>query len=118
VSERQRLARLPRRELEGGLIMLEACDRRSRLLGLAGLAELPGDMGLILPVASIHTVGLRFPLDLIWCDGEDRVIRVDRRVPPRRIRICRGARSVIEVNADHADRFLATLGPGVTVDPR
>jgi hypothetical protein len=32
---------------------------------------------------------------------------VDRAVPPRRMKACRRARSVVEVNAGSADEFLA-----------
>ncbi|CAB4338848.1 unannotated protein [freshwater metagenome] len=42
---------------------------------------------------------MRFPLDLLWLDQQGRAIRVDHDVPPRRVRSCRQARSVIEVTA-------------------
>jgi hypothetical protein len=35
------------------------------------------------------------------------VVRVDRDVPPRRMRTCMRARSVVEVAAGRADAFLA-----------
>ena len=42
-----------------------------------------------------------------------RAVRVDRDVPPRRMKMCRRARSVVEVNAGAADEFLAAgLPPG------
>ena len=40
---------------------------------------------------------MRFPLDLYWIDHTGEVVRVDRAVPPWRVRRCAGARSVIEV---------------------
>ena len=43
--------------------------------------------------------------------GRDgRVRRVDRAVPPRRVRVCLGARRVIECAAGQADTFLDALG--------
>jgi uncharacterized membrane protein (UPF0127 family) len=42
---------------------------------------------------------MRFPLDLYWLGPAGEIVRVDRRVPPRRIVRCRAARSVVEVPA-------------------
>jgi uncharacterized membrane protein (UPF0127 family) len=75
--------------------------------------SMPASVGLELsPCRSIHTFGMRFALDLIWLDGEGRVVRVDAAVPPRRVRTCLGARSVIEVRGGSAERFTATLTQG------
>jgi uncharacterized membrane protein (UPF0127 family) len=75
-----------------------ARDPLARLLGLAWLRTVPANSGLLLPrTRSIHTVGMRFALDLIWLDGENRVVRIDRDVPPWRVRSCRGARAVVEL---------------------
>ena len=70
-----------------------------RLRGLAWRRQPPAD-GLLLPgTRSVHTFGMRFALDLHWLDATGRVVRVDRAVPPRRVRTCRRARSVLEVPA-------------------
>jgi uncharacterized membrane protein (UPF0127 family) len=50
---------------------------------------------------------MRFALDLIWLDRHGEVTRVDRHVPPLRMRTCVRARSVIETLAGEADAFLA-----------
>jgi hypothetical protein len=72
---------------------------RERLIGLALLREPPAD-GLLLPrTRSVHTFGMRFALDLHWLDAEGGVVRVDRAVPPGRVRTCLRARSVLELPA-------------------
>jgi hypothetical protein len=74
-----------------------------RLVGLA----LRRDRGvaLLLPrCRSVHTFGMRFPLDLVWLDSAGRVVRVDRSVPPCRVRSCRAARSVLELRAGRGTR--------------
>jgi uncharacterized protein len=48
---------------------------------------------------------MRFPLDLIWLDGDGRPVRIDRAVPPGRLRACLRARSVVETAAGAAGRF-------------
>ena len=103
-----RLDALPTRSLPGGLLIAAARGPVARLRGLAGLAELPGDRALHLPrCRSVHTFGMRFALDLIWLDAHGDAVRVDRGVPPRRLRLCARARSVLECRAGTAGRFLA-----------
>jgi uncharacterized membrane protein (UPF0127 family) len=72
----------------------------ARLAGLARLPALAPGVGLLLPrCRSVHTFGMRFALDLVWLDAAGHVARVDRAVAPRRLRWCRGARSVVELPA-------------------
>jgi uncharacterized protein len=94
-----RLSRLPHVEIAGvDLDILRASSARARLLGLAGLNALPPGHALLLPrTRSIHTIGMRFMLDLIWLDDDGRVVRIDRAVKPWRARTCRRARQVIEL---------------------
>jgi uncharacterized membrane protein (UPF0127 family) len=73
-----------------------ASTRRARLLGLAGLREPPRNALLLPRTRSIHTFGMCFPLDLIWIDKAEQILRMDRNVPPNRVRTCRTATAVIE----------------------
>ena len=76
--------------------------------GLAGLDALPPEAALHIPrCRSVHTFTMRFALDLIWLDAHGRLVRVDSAVPPRRLRSCWSARSVVEANAGTAEAFLA-----------
>jgi uncharacterized protein len=86
--------------LAGCPCVLVAGTFRARLLGLAWLADLPGDCGLLIPrCSSVHTFGMRFALDLTFLDGEGAVVREVKAVPPRRIVRCREASSVLERRA-------------------
>lgn len=101
---------LESRALSGGARLYVAGDRRSRARGLARLRGLPPDHALLIaPCRSIHTLGMRFALDLLWLDGAGRLIRLDADVPPRRLRSCARARAVIEANAGWGERFAAQL---------
>jgi hypothetical protein len=103
-----RLDALPGRELEGGLRVAEATGRVARMRGLARLDSLPRGAGLHIPrCRSVHTFTMRFALDLVWLGRDGEVVRIDRAVPPRRLKACRRARSVVEVNAGAADEFVA-----------
>jgi uncharacterized membrane protein (UPF0127 family) len=106
----ERFDGLERRGLAGGLTLLVATTRRSRRRGLAKLDALAPDHGLLLgPCRSVHTVAMRFALDLVWLDGAGRPVRLDEAVAPRRVRTCLRARSVVETAAGGGARFAAAL---------
>lgn len=106
----ERFDGLERRTLTADLTLIVASTRRSRMLGLAKLDALPPGHGLLLaPCRSIHTITMRFALDLVWLDADGDPIRLDEDVSPRRQRTCLRARSVIESNAGEGRRFRAAL---------
>ena len=87
-----------------------ASSARARLLGLALLDDLPGGVALLLPgCRSVHTIGMRFALDLAFLDARGRPLRIDRAVGPGRLRSCRRARFVLETRAGHADPLVEHL---------
>jgi uncharacterized membrane protein (UPF0127 family) len=49
---------------------------------------------------------MRFPLDLVWLSRAGEVVRIDEDVPPRRLKVCVRARSVVECNAGAARAFV------------
>jgi uncharacterized protein len=104
----RRLARLPCLAI-AGLRVVVAAGPLARLAGLAGLRAPPppGVALLLAPCRSVHTVGMRWALDLVWLGPGGEVVRVDRAVAPGRLRTCRGARAVLEAPAGAADIVLA-----------
>jgi uncharacterized membrane protein (UPF0127 family) len=76
--------------------------------GLAKLDAMPRTAALHIPKCwSVHTFTMRFPLDLIWLDKRGEVVRIDEAVPPRRVKTCVRARSVVEANAGCAGAFVS-----------
>ena len=68
-----------------------------RARGLGFRRDMPADEALLISrCRSVHTLTMRFALDLTWLDADGEVIRVDRGVPPGRLRWCRGAAAVLE----------------------
>ena len=85
---------------------------RSRLRRLAGLAfrRAPPAGGLLIPrCRSVHTFGMRFAIDLVWLGPGGRVVRVDRGVPPRRVRSCRAAIEVLELGAGGSHAIMPAM---------
>jgi uncharacterized protein len=104
----ERLAGLSQEPVDSGLVVHVARRWGERRRGLARMAPMPDDRALRIPrTNSVHTFGMRFDLDLVWLGRDGRVLRIDRDVRPRRVRICVRARSVIEARAGQGDRFAA-----------
>lgn len=86
-----------------------AVTHRQRGLGLLGRDGLGIREGLWLPVRSVHTIGMRFALDLVWLGRDGRVVRIDEAVCPGRVRTCLRARGVVEVAAGSGPQLAADL---------
>jgi uncharacterized protein len=75
-----------------------AAGLRARLLGLARLDRERAGGGLLIPrCRSVHTLGMRFALDVHFLDADGEAIEVRRRVGPRRIVSSRSAQAVLEL---------------------
>lgn len=82
-----------------------------RLRGWLGRTQAPPERGLwLVPCDAVHTMGMHFPVDLVFVDGGGRIRRIDAEVPPWRFRICLGAHSVIELAAGQAARLGLSAG--------
>lgn len=88
-----------------------ASGPRARFLGLAHLDREEAGAGLLIPrCSSVHTFGMRFPLDLYFLDGTGEVVAVRRGVPGRRLAFCGRARAILELPAEEGGEILTT-GP-------
>lgn len=104
-----RLARLPRRPVLGRAVPV-AVGLRARLLGLALLPRGRAGDGLLIPrCACVHTLGMRFELDLVFLDAAGRPLARLARVPPGRLAWRRGAAAVLEVPAAASSRGIPEL---------
>ena len=89
------------------LEVAEGVRRRSR--GLLGRDALEG--ALWLPrTRAVHTLGMRFAIDVAYCDGEGRVLEIVTMRPWRLGRPRLAARSVVEAEAGSLRRWGVTVG--------
>lgn len=78
-----------------------ATTRRSRLLGLTLLRRDLAGSGLLLPrCRAVHTLGMRFAIDVLFLDDGARPLRVERGVLPGRFLVERRAAAVLELPAE------------------
>ena len=71
----------------------------SRMRGLLAKDTFCAGEALILqPADSLHTFFMRFPIDVIFLDGKDKVLKISENLPPFRFCLApRGAARVIEL---------------------
>jgi len=75
---------------DGGSITVEVADTpETRAEGLADRDSLARDSGMLFDLGSAGTTsfwmkGMRFPLDMVWIDAEQRIVGVTADVQPQR----------------------------------
>ena len=85
-----------------------------RLRGLLGKRDLPSGQGVLLrPAWSIHTAFMRFPIDVVFLDADQIVIKIVSNLQPFKTASCRGAREVVELRAGECERRGLALGDRV-----
>jgi len=84
-------------------------SRRGRARGLLGRDTFEGAM-LLSPARSVHTIGMRFPIDVAYCDADLRVVAVVTMTPNRLGMPRPRARSVVEAEAGAFERWSLTIG--------
>jgi uncharacterized membrane protein (UPF0127 family) len=95
-----------------------ACERCAiadrpwtRLRGLLGRSGLAPGEGMLFPrTGSVHTMFMRFPIDVVFLDDALRVLSVREAVPAWRTVVERGAKVTLELGAGEAAR--AGITPG------
>ena len=75
-----------------------ASTMKARLVGLLGRDGAAGVL-MLAPCRSIHTYGMRFPIDVAFVAADGAVLAAHRDVPPRRHLRCRGAVATLERQA-------------------
>ena len=103
---------------EDGRIVCErvvVADRaHRRMRGLLGRRYLREGEGMVLrPGWSIHTAFMRFPIDAVFLDADQVVIKIEPEVGPWRTVSCRGAREVVELAAGECKRRGLVVGDRV-----
>jgi uncharacterized membrane protein (UPF0127 family) len=93
-----------------------AQDSKTRTRGLLGRSSLAeGSVMIIAPCNAIHTLFMRFTIDVIFADRQGRVVRVCRRLRPWRIGVAFGAFAALELAEGSIDRGDVRKGDKLTV---
>ena len=83
----------------------------SRFWGLMGRRPLPPGEALIIdPCNSVHTLFMRFPIDVAFVDKNGRIVKVAEGLKPFRAAVGKGSRWVIEMPSGAAVRAGLAVG--------
>jgi hypothetical protein len=98
---------------------VEVADHSAaRRKGLLGRDSLFAGEGLwILPCQAVHTVGMRFPIDLVYLDRDLRVRKVRSNVYPWRLSACVCAHSVLELTPGTIQETQTNRGDQLKICP-
>ena len=110
--------RLPSGKVLQSEVMVKDEDRA---MGLMFRPSLAADHGMlfVFDQADFHSIWMKnckFPIDIVWLDGDRRVVDIAPSVPPCKADPCpvyqpmRRARSVVEMNAGEAGREKVARG--------
>jgi len=72
----------------------------SRLKGLLGRASLPPQQGLLIrPCHSVHTLGMRFAIGVVFLNADNEILKIlPELVPGRLSPVVKGSRQVLELH--------------------
>lgn len=95
-----------------------ACSFRSRCFGMLRRRSLPEQEGLlIVPGGSVHTLGMRFNIDVVFLSRQMRVLGLAQHVVPWRIVMApEGTARVLELAAGRIAATRLTAGTYLIVD--
>lgn len=70
----------------------------ARFWGLMFRKGLGRDEALLIdPCSSVHTMFMRFPIDIVFLDAENRVVKITQDLRPWRIGLASGSKRVLEM---------------------
>ncbi|HWR44651.1 DUF192 domain-containing protein [Sporomusa sp.] len=83
----------------------------TRMIGLLATPKLQEGAGLLIkPCSSVHTFGMRYPIDVIFVDSSHAVVKVVAGLKPCCLAISLGASYVIELPEGTAAAALTQIG--------
>lgn len=96
------------------LDVMVAASPLARMRGLLARPALGAREGMLIrPCNMIHTLGMRYPIDVVFLRRDGLVLKVAPAVAPRRMRSHFGAHCVLELASGEAQR--CAIVPGLTL---
>jgi len=78
--------------------VMHAKNTWQRFRGLIGRKKLKADQGLMLtPCSSVHTIGMTYPLDVVFIDKAGTVLKCVSNIKPFRMAMAKKARHTLEL---------------------
>ncbi len=88
----------------------------NRLKGLLGSKNLDQGQGLIIrPCNSIHTIGMKYDIDVIFIDERDYVVKISKAIRAGRFAVCQKSAYVLELPAGTISRTGTKVGDKISI---
>lgn len=82
-----------------------------RLKGLLGTSSLLTGHGLIIkPCSSVHTFGMKYPIDVLFVDGNHQIIKIVENMLPGKVSMASGSKYVVELPTGTAHQAACSVG--------
>ena len=116
MGHHDRLRRIERSGAPTALHVEVAATFTQRLIGLLNAPPLPPDRGLwIHPCGRVHTVGMRWPIDVVMLDPEGTILSLQENLSPWRLGPAgHRAGAALELAAGGIRKYALTLGDQLT----
>jgi uncharacterized protein len=85
-----------------------SAKRRTGLLKHTGLE--PGEGLWIAPCEAVHTIGMKFPIDVLFLDKKKKVLKIKPAMPRWRMAVSLFAHSVLELPSGRAAQTQTSAG--------
>lgn len=106
-----KFARLFVHNRDSGVTVAITESARERMRGLLGREALASSEALSLQACrSVHTFGMRFPIDIVFLDRHNRIVAIHHDVPKRRMHLCLRATQTLEMAAGVARLHRLAVG--------
>jgi uncharacterized membrane protein (UPF0127 family) len=87
-----------------------------RAVGLLATPDLSDPCGLLIsPCNSVHTLGMRYAIDVLFLGADGEVLKLVPALKPLRAAGCRGAKSTLELRAGLAAELGLRVGMRLTL---
>ena len=97
---------------------LIADTSKTRKTGLLRHERLePGEGLWITPCEGVHTVGMKFPIDVLFLDKRRKVVKIRAAMPRWRLAACLWAHSVLELPSGTAAATSTSKGDQLELEP-
>ena len=87
----------------------------SRFKGLLGSNGLDcGQALLITPCNSVHTIGMRFPIDIAFLDRQGKILKLVHNLKPQKLSMKKQAACVLEMPVNSIEKHKLELGESLS----
>ena len=82
-----------------------------RMRGLLGSSPLTENEGLLItPCSSVHTIGMRYPIDLVFLDNRLTIVKTVSALKPWRMAVSNASSMVLELAPYSLDKLQLAIG--------